>query len=236
MEEINLKTAVISGGNGFLGRAIRTSLESSGWRVITLGRHIGESDKEYRCDISSENDVRATIAKVVDRYGIIDACIHAAVHTIENKPLTDISAEAFDTQMEVTVGGAFLLSAAAIPHMSKGAAFIGITTKLLEAGMTLMPMGAYVPAKAALRGFLRVLANDTRSRGIRVYAVAPGFLPGGLNSHLPDAVLRLFASKTGAGTASLEETVDLIKTLCTEPSAYVPGSSVAISPIACSAL
>lgn len=223
-------------GDGYLGSAVCEALRANGWRAIPLGRNVTENESGYRCDLTIEADVIRAVAKITDTYGPIDACIHGAVAEIDNRSLLNLSADAFDMQMDVAVRGAFLLAKAAVPHMREESAFIGITTKLLDSGTVLSPMGAYIPAKYALHGFLRTLAAETKQNGIRVYAVAPGFLPGGLNKNMPAPVIDMFAAKTGVGTASLEDTAKLIGDLCTNADALPSGSSISISPIKCSQL
>lgn len=226
MEEKTQRLAIISGGGGYLGSAIRDVLRASGWRVAVLGRHLSEGDMEYLCDVTDEGEVVSTIKKITDRYGVIDACIHAAVGAVDTKEVLTLAPEVFDAQIAVTVRGAFLLAKAAVPHMREGSAFVGMTTKLINAGTSIFPMGSYIPAKYALRGFLRVLAEEVRSKGIRVYAVAPGFLPGGLNKNVPAPVMELLAAKSGVGKNDIKEVAELVKKICTEPDAYASGLSV----------
>lgn len=240
-DDMDIKTkinplAVISGGTGYLGSAVRDALTTSGWRVAVLGRHLDESDLEYRCDITIEEEVLSAVKKITNRYGAIAACIHAAAPAIDNKAVLTLTPEAFNAQMDTAARGAFLLAKAALPYMSEQGAFIGITTKLIESGTSIFPMGSYILAKYALRGFLRILANETRSKGIRVYAVAPGFLPGGLNKDMPESVINLLAAKSGIGKTSAKDIADLIKKLCANEAGFPSGSSIALPSLTVSPL
>ena len=223
--------AIISGGNGYVGSAISSALRNVGWNIAILSRSVQTEKETYQCDLTKEREVNSVVENIVERYGAIDACIHAASPGIVNKPLLEMDLESFEISNNVAVRGAFLLAKAVVPHMKAGASFIGITSKLIEPKMILSPMCSYVTAKYGLRGFLRTRAGEVRMKGIRVYAVAPGFLRGGLNDNLPTPVLNLFASKSGAGTATIEEVADLVKILCTVQDAYPTGSSITIPPI-----
>ena len=222
--------AIVTGGFGYVGKIIVKQLELSGWRVAVLSRKKGTETSAplYRCDVTSEKSVREAVAKIVSDLGGIQACVHAAVAPMENKPLTDISAVSFDTALSTAARGAFLLAKAAVPHMERGAAFIGITTTLIEPAAKLMPMGGYIPAKYALRGFLRAFASEQKARGIRVYAVSPGFIAGGLNRDVPKAVLSLLAKKSEAGETTAENVAEVIVKICTEPAAYPSSSSISV--------
>jgi NAD(P)-dependent dehydrogenase (short-subunit alcohol dehydrogenase family) len=220
------KVAVLTGSTGFLGSAITKALTDKGWIVAGLSREGGSG--VYQCDVGNESEVQKAAAEILKTYDSVDACIHAAASRIENKRLVDIGADFFDESMETAARGAFLLARAFTPHMGRGAAFIGITSNITDPNVQAMPMGAYIPAKYALRGLLRVLANDLKDRGIRVYALSPGFLPGGLNQSVPKPILELLAKKTGAGSATVKDVVNVIVQLLDEEERYQSGTSISI--------
>ena len=227
--------AIISGGTGYIGSAAGDALREKGWRVISLARQAGGEDV-IACDITDAQEVQKTIEYIVRAYGEISACIHAATNHVESTQILDVDPASFDASLTVAARGACLFAKAAAPHMRSEGVFIGITTKLIEPGIVAPPVGAYITAKYALRGFLRSLASDPRMKKHRVYAVAPGFLEGGLNKDLPAAVLDFFATKSGAGRTSLQEVAELIARLCIEKDAFPSGSSIALSPLECTPL
>jgi len=210
--------AIIAGGTGFIGKVIAGALKRSGWKVVTLSRR-GGGESDLKCDITDENAAREVIRSIADTYGTIDACIHSAAVKIDSKDTSGM-------QTSVALLGAKNLAAAALPHMAEGSAFIAITTKLIEPGIKTMPTGDYLSAKSALRGYLRELARSAGN--IRVYAVAPGFIAGGLNEGIPVAFLEMFAKKTGAGMTTAEAVADIVKKICIDVAAYKPSSSIAI--------
>jgi len=224
--------AVISGGTGYIGSAIVEALTTAGWEAVALSRSASEGS--YVCDVTDEKAVRAAIATIAAR-GTIRACIHAAAAPLERLPVHTISAGSFDSAMDTSVRAAFLLAKEAIPLMPKDSAFIGITTQAIEPG-AVQPSGAYLPAKYALRGFLRALSAETKNTGVRVYAVAPGFLPGGLNRDLPQQMQDFFASKSGTNAESAQELGALVQKLCIGGAAFPAGSSVAYPSLAVSPL
>ncbi len=218
--------AIITGGTGYLGSAIVDELRKSGWRVMSLARSVAKEETDaYECDITKADDVGRTIGKIIEQYGEIAACIHAASPALERKPILSLTADSFDESIQTAVNGAFLLAKAAMPHMREGAAFIGITSQAIEPG-TSAPMGAYVPAKYALQGFLRVLAHE--SSHIRVYAVAPGFMPGGLNRDVPEKVVAFLGSKKDSGFCTPEDVASVVARLCNEKAAYPSGSLISV--------
>lgn len=227
--------AVISGGTGYIGSAIATELRKNGWQTIALSRDTAPTTDVYVCDVTNEKEVHECMTNIVSTYGPLSALIHAASPSLERIPMLSVSTASFDAALNTNVRAAFLLAKEAIPHMQKNAAFIGITTQAIEKDIP-QPSGAYLPAKYALRGFLRALAAETGESGIRVYAVSPGFLPGGLNSDLPQTVQEFLARKSDTNAESPKEIAELTVELCTNATQIPSGSTVAFPSRAVSSL
>ena len=221
------KLAIIAGGAGFIGKEIASMLGRAHWRVVTLSRR-GGGEYDVACDITDEKAVRDAVRSVTEKYGTIDSCIHSAALKVDPKDTSRM-------QTSVALSGARNLAAAALPHMGEGAAFIAITSKLIEPGINPIPTGDYVPSKIALREYLRELAKSAAGN-IRVYAVAPGFIAGGLNEGVPPKFLEMFAKKTGAGMATVSDVAKLVTTLCTLRDAFPPASSITVPEEEVSAL
>jgi NAD(P)-dependent dehydrogenase (short-subunit alcohol dehydrogenase family) len=225
--------AVISGGTGYIGAAVTQELTASGWEVAVLSRRANPG--LYECDVTDEQAVRETIAAIVQKFGKIDACIHAATVPLKRVGLLSVSPTEFELDIHTAARGALLLAKECMPHMEHGATFIGITSQAIEPGLV-QPLGTYLPAKYALRGMLRVLASETREAGICVYAVAPSFLPGGLNSDLPEKVQNFIALKSGTNADSPKELGELIRKLCMHEVDIPSGSSIAFPSLSVSPL
>jgi NAD(P)-dependent dehydrogenase (short-subunit alcohol dehydrogenase family) len=194
-----MKCAAITGASGYLGSLIASELAQRGWDIITISR----DDDPFQRIIHP-----------------IHACIHAAAPPLDRKPLLSLTLEEMNRHLAVALGGAFMLAAAGVPYMPPGGVFVGITTDAIETGKAVAKMGSYIPAKYALRGFLRVLATELKPQGIRVNAVAPGFMAGGLNRDLPEAIRDLKAKTTR------EEVAATVVKLCTDITAYPSGTSI----------
>jgi NAD(P)-dependent dehydrogenase (short-subunit alcohol dehydrogenase family) len=168
------------------------------------------------------------VEEITAAQGPISACIHAAAPKLARKPMLSLTSEEFQSPLSVALVGAFTLAKAALPHMTDGSVFIGITTAALEHNSRPEKMGSYVPSKNALRGLLRVLTEEMRSpRKIRVNAVAPNFLAGGLNSDLPQGILDFLGKKIGAETP--QDVAEIVVRLCSEEHAFPTGTSVSVS-------
>lgn len=228
MPQEKKKVAVITGGSGFIGGAVARELAKRGWDVASLSRTSAAFDgvDSYLCDITDEKSVETAIQAIVKKHEHIDACIHTASQKTTRVPMIETSTAAFDMEFDVAVRGAFLLMRAALPHMQKDSAFVGITSRSLEGARIEKKLGAYLPAKHALHEFLKVLSYELPD--IRVYAVAPPFLAGGLNKDLPQGVQELLARQPDGALASVEDVGRVVADLCSDPSAFPSGTSIAL--------
>jgi len=199
-----MKHAFITGGQGYLGSAIAGELRSRGWEVV--------APSFEECDVTNKE----SILRLLNTLPPLGAVIHCAAMPLERIPLAEVSPSSFAQTVAVAAGGTHALAQAALGHLAPGAAFVGITTKAIE-GVT-DNVGAYVPGKLAMRGVLRVL--DTESYPARVYAVAPGFLPGGLNSDLPAKMLEILAPKSETPQAIARLVADLCEDTSSQPGSY----------------
>jgi NAD(P)-dependent dehydrogenase (short-subunit alcohol dehydrogenase family) len=158
------RIAVVTGGSGGIGRAVKHELETRGWEVVSLSRREG-------CDVSDE----AQVKKAFSRLSSIDALVHCAAILIK-RPFADLSAEEWDKQLGAGLRGAFLCGREAFHLMSgSGGSIVMVSSLSGVAGAEKFPgMAAYVAAKSGLAGLTEALAVEGRPNGIRVNAVSPG--------------------------------------------------------------
>lgn len=158
------RTAVVTGGSGGIGSDVVRQLRDAHWDVVSLSRREG-------CDVSDESQVRAAFSRLAR----LDALIHCAAVLIKN-PLTELSAEDWDAQIDSNLRGAFLCSREAFGLMREhGGAIVFVSSLSGVAGAEKFPgMSAYVAAKSGLAGLAEALAVEGRALGIRVNAISPG--------------------------------------------------------------
>jgi len=188
-EDNKKRVVVISGGMGYVGMHISDLLIQDGFTVCSI-------DKET-VDITDEQAVEKFALETKKHYGNIEVLIHAAAAPLIRKPVLSLTEESFRYQLEVTLTGAFNLSKHFKSLMTKNGCIIGLTSGAIEAG-SYSPTGSYIPAKYALKGLLRALYNELKGE-IRVYAVSPAFMPGGLNSDIPEKALDFITQKSKPG-------------------------------------
>jgi len=179
------KTAVVTGGSRGIGLAITRELAREGCRVAIAGRDpqaleaaISDLRKDSlsvsakRCDISDQDQVHEFFHAIRERFGLVDFLINnaGAAHALAN--VDRLSQEEFRRVVDVNLIGTFFCCRAAIPLMHSGSV---IVNNLSVAAQTpFAGMSAYNASKAGALALTSTLREELRGQGIRVLALIPG--------------------------------------------------------------
>jgi NAD(P)-dependent dehydrogenase (short-subunit alcohol dehydrogenase family) len=192
------RTAVVTGGTSQLGFTIARALGEAGARIALTGRRIDEIETRcaslrddgveaaaFRVDVSDADMCAAAVGQIVDTLGGVDVLVNnAGVGTAA--PATREDPAQFRHALEVNLMGAYWMSQSCGRVMAPGSAIVMIAS-ILGVTTTSLPQAGYVSSKAGLLGLTRDLARQWSGRkGIRVNAVAPGFLSTGLTEATPE--------------------------------------------------
>ncbi len=173
------KTALVTGGGSGLGLAIARCLRQAGARVVIAGRRLdvlraaaADSDLvPHALDLARTD----TIAAFADAIGPIDILVNNAGNTVK-KPFADSTLADFDHVFDVHVRGALELTRHIIPtQAARGGGvvlFVASMTSFIGQPLVL----GYTAAKSALVGIVRGLSAEFAADGVRVNAVAPGWI------------------------------------------------------------
>lgn len=179
------KTVIVTGGAGGIGEAITRAFHAQGSRVgfldIDTGRgealqaELGGHARFVACDLTDIAALKAAIAQVREAFGPIDVLVNNAAHD-ERHATLEVTEAYWDGRMAVNLKHQFFAAQAVLPDMQasgKGSIVnLGSTSWIIGQG----GMAAYTACKSAVIGLTRSLARDFGSFGVRVNAVAPGWI------------------------------------------------------------
>lgn len=216
------RIAVIAGGCGGIGQAVRARLISAGATVIVWDVAEGA---DSRIDLTSEAAVNKAMAALIDRFGRIDVLINAAGITgptvnIEHYTLAD-----WRRVLDVNLTSTFLCCKAAVPPMRRRNSgrivnLASIAGKEGNAGMT-----GYSAAKAAVIALTKSLGKELAGTDIRVNAVAPAVIATELVKQMSDEAYRSVLAKIPLGRAGRpEEVAALVAWLASDECSFSTGA------------
>jgi NAD(P)-dependent dehydrogenase (short-subunit alcohol dehydrogenase family) len=186
-QQLKGKVCVITGGAGSIGRATAKLLLDEGAKVMLMDLNETMLEKAAAeiqrntaadclawaaADVTCSSEVRTCISQTVKLWGKIDVMFSNAGSFGTVAPVADYPEDIFDKVLAVNVKGAVLVAKHALPHMNAGGSVI-ITSSIV--GVRGDPgVCAYVAAKHAQVGLMRVLAKEAAPRNIRVNTIHPG--------------------------------------------------------------
>jgi NAD(P)-dependent dehydrogenase (short-subunit alcohol dehydrogenase family) len=180
------KVAVITGASQGIGAALVRAYRDRNYRVVATARSIKpSSDADILAvpgDIADRKTAERTISEGVARFGRIDTLVNNAGIFIA-KPFTQYTEADYTAVLGVNTAGFFHMTQLALAEMEKqgGGHVVQITTSLAESAIAGVPSVLASLTKGGLNAATKSLAIEYAKRGIRVNAVAPGFIKSPIN-------------------------------------------------------
>ncbi len=183
------KRVLVTGSGTGIGRGVALEFAREGAAVVLHYAHSeagaasavdeirseGGKAEVFQADLADIEQVKELASQAIEFLGGLDVLVNNAGITM-NKPFLEVTPDQFDTLYNVNIRGMYFLTQAAVPTMIKqgSGAVINLTSVHAFAGMTEHTI--YAGTKAAIVGFTRVLALELATKGVRVNAIAPGWI------------------------------------------------------------
>lgn len=168
------KIAIVTGGASGIGAQICRELKSWGWRVASFDLNDSlDADLSLRVDVTDADAIKRAVLAVTEELGTACGAVAGAGH-YEEVPILEIEEAAWNSMLQVHLGGVFNLMRAVIPGMRACGygRFVTIASERAIAGGK--HDAHYASAKAAALALTRSAATEFADQGIQINAVAPG--------------------------------------------------------------
>ncbi len=181
------RKALITGGDSGMGRAAAIAFaregadvainylpaeEADAREVVALIKAEGRKALAIPGDITEEAFCKRMVEETVNGLGGLDILVNNAAFQQTRPGITDISSEQFDRTMKTNIYAPFWITKAALAHLKPGSVIIATTSE--QANDPSPELFDYAQTKAANTSYVRSLAKQLASKGIRVNGVAPG--------------------------------------------------------------
>ncbi len=181
------RKALITGGDSGMGRAAAIAFAREGadvainyypseepdaLEVIALIKEAGRKAVALPGDLRNEEFCQKLVADAIQELSGLDILVSNAARQQTRASILDVSSEDFDATMKTNIYAPFWLIKAAVPHLQPGSSIIGTTSE--QAAEPSAELYDYAQTKAATTNYVKSLAKQLASKGIRVNGVAPG--------------------------------------------------------------
>lgn len=235
------KCAIVTGGSRGIGRAVVLELARRGANIVFSYAGNAAAAEETRASAAALGvEVRAVKADATDpaaapalidaakELGGVDILVNNAGIT-RDKLAARMSAEDFEAVIATNLTGAFLMTKAVLRPMmrARAGAIVNLSSVVGLRGNA--GQANYAASKAGLIGLTKSIAREVAGAGIRVNAVAPGFIATDMTDAMPEAAREATLAQIPAGhLGAPEDVAHAIAFLVSDDAAYITGQVLAI--------
>jgi 3-oxoacyl-[acyl-carrier protein] reductase len=226
------KIAVITGGGRGIGKATAQLFTHEGATVVIaefdevsgqstaneLGAHF------IKTDISNEESVNALFNFVSSKFGQLDILVNNA-GILADSTLKKLDSDSFDAVINVNLRGVYLCGRAAANIMIEQGSGVILNASSVVAHHGNFGQTNYVASKAGVIGITKVWARELGKDGIRVNAVAPGFIQTNMTAGMPEKVVNMMGDKVPLKRwGQPEDVANAYTFLASDEASYITGA------------
>ena len=244
-QELEGKVALVTGGSKGIGRAIALALADAGADVALAARGAealekarGEVEERGRraiavpTDVADEEQVRALVERTANELGGIDVLVNNAGAAPFLSTVDSIRMSGFEKYFRINFMSAVFCTQAAAPHLLAKGGRANVINVASVAGTIASPgLTYYASAKAALINFTKTVAMEWASSGVRVNAIAPGWVETDMNEgarQSPEWHETIRSLIPMGRWAQAEEIASVALFLASDAASYMTGSVVVV--------
>lgn len=242
------KVVIITGAGRGIGRATALRFAQEGARVVVSDIDLDvaqsvadEINRDYHpeanqplkalpllVNVTDRDSVDGMVKRTLEHFGRIDVLINNAGIVRDNR-LVKMSEEQFDLVIDVNLKSVFNCTQAVAGLMSKQGSGVILNAASVVAAYGNFGQTNYVASKAGVIGMTKVWARELGRKGIRVNAVAPGFIKTRLTEGIPDKVMTKLRERIPLGEmGSVQDIANAYVWLASDEASYITGAVIPV--------
>ena len=235
------KVAVITGAGQGIGRATALRFAEEGSKVIVaeFDRETGQSvadeisanggaGKFVQVDVAERETVQTMVSETLSAFGRIDILVNNA-GVIKDNTLKKMTDEEFDRILIINLRGTYICTQEIAEVMREQQAGVILNASSVVALYGNFGQTNYVASKAGIIGMTKVWARELGKDGIRVNAVAPGFIETSMVESIPEDVMAMMLKRVPLGKAGKPEDIaGAYAFLASEDASFITGAVLSI--------
>jgi len=241
------KVTLITGGASGIGKATAELFAREGAKVVicdvneeagkALVAQLGNDATFYKVNVADRQAVQAWVDDVVARYGRVDVLVNNAgvtrdglfVKVKDGELVKQMEEAAFDLVVDINLKGVFNCAQAVAPYMIKQGSGVILNMASVVGLYGNLGQTNYVATKAGVIGMTKVWARELGRYGVRVNAVAPGFILTDMVQKMPEKVLEDMRAKTPLGRLGQPEDIaHVFLWLASDEASFVHGATLSV--------
>ena len=235
------KVVIITGSGGGIGKETALLFAKEGAKVVVAdvnekgGTETVENIKKAggeaffaKLDVSSRDQIKQVVKDTITKYGKIDVLINNA-GIIQDALVVKMTEEQWDKVININLKGPFNCIQAVVEQMINQGSGVIINISSIVALYGNVGQTNYAATKAGLIGMTKTLAKELGKKGIRVNAVAPGFIYTPMTATVPEKILELMKEKTPLRRLGKPEDVaNTLLFLSSDEASFINGAVISV--------
>ncbi|HIM73260.1 MAG TPA: glucose 1-dehydrogenase [Candidatus Marinimicrobia bacterium] len=233
MNLLENKVCIVTGGGRGIGQATAEKFIGESATVIiadfdeatgtATAEYLGDQCSFVKTDVSQSESVKSLIKRVKADHGSIDVIVNNA-GILQDQTLEKMDEEEFDKVIQVNMRGVYLCTKYAAEVMREQGSGVILNASSVVARFGNFGQTNYVAAKAGLEGMTKVWARELGKHGIRVNAVAPGFIQTDMIAGMPEKIIKMMGAKVPLKRwGQPEDVANLYCFLASDEASYISG-------------